>query len=29
MNKMAPEVMGDLRGAMIVVATYKALGGLQ
>jgi CubicO group peptidase (beta-lactamase class C family) len=25
MNKMAPEMMGDLRGAMIVLATYQSL----
>ena len=27
MNRMAPGVMGDLRGAMIVLAAYKALAG--
>lgn len=27
MNRMAPGVMGDLRGAMIVLSAYKALAG--
>ena len=25
MNRMAPAIMGDLRGAMVVLAAYKAL----
>ena len=27
MNRMAPDMMGDLRGGMIVLATYKSLAG--
>ena len=27
MNRMAPDMLGDLRGAMIVLATYKSLAG--
>ena len=27
MNRMAPDMMGDLRGAMIVMATYASLAG--
>ena len=27
MNRMAPDLLGDLRGGMIVLAAYKALAG--
>jgi len=27
MNRMAPDMMGDVRGGMIVLSTYKSLAG--